>query len=137
MTSALTLPEVAETLRNCSQPLVAFRLEDLTILGANEAAYELLGRPPGSLDGLRTPDVLSPDDRRNAEVAGKLLASGAIESTRSIRRLQRADSTEIRVNVYVQLVVRDGTDFVWPFLNGEGRRTAGRMLMPASRLPSP
>lgn len=119
MTSALTLPAVAATLRNRPQPLIAFRLEDLTILGANDATYELLGRAPDSLNGLRTIDIMSPNDQSGAEATASLLASGAIEGYRAVRRLQRANGTELTANVYVQLTARDGNRFCLAVLEPE------------------
>ena len=137
MTSAITLTAVAVILRGCPRPLIAFRVQDHSILGANEAAYELLGRAPGSFDGLRTIDILSPGDRRNAEATRSMLASGALDSTRSVRRFQRGDGTELTVNVYVQIVVKDGERFCLAVLDPEGRRTVGRTSMAASRLALP
>lgn len=119
MTSALMLPAVAEILRNRPQPLIVFRIEDLVILGANKATYELLGRVPDSLDGLRTIDIMNPDDRSRVEETGRLLASGAIEGYRAVRRLQRANGTELRTNVYVQVTARDGNRFCLAVLEPE------------------
>jgi len=79
MTSATTPSAVARVLHQSPYPLIAFDVDDLNILGANAAAYELLRRAPNSLNGVSAFEILSPDDRPDVEAARKLLASGAIQ----------------------------------------------------------
>ena len=135
MTSASTPSVVARVLRQSQYPLIAFDLDDLDILGANEAAYELLGRAPNSLDGVPAFEILSPDDRPNVEAARTLLASGAIEGYRAVRHFRRPDGTEFEANVVGATDDhRRGTVSVWPSLKVARRRFLGRCLTPASQL---
>jgi PAS domain S-box-containing protein len=107
MTSAQTPHAVPEALHDSPQAILAFSLEDLTILGANEAAYDLFGRAPNSLAGIRTTDLMNAADREGAEQARRLLAAGVIDGYKGTRRFLKADGTECRANVLVRRTTRD------------------------------
>ena len=79
MTSGPTPSVVARALRQSRYPLIAFDLDDLIILEANEAACELLGWAPNSLDGIPVFEILSRVDHPKVEAARAQLASGAIQ----------------------------------------------------------
>jgi PAS domain S-box-containing protein len=110
MTSGTTPSGVARALRQSPYPLIAFDLEDLIILGANEAACELLGRSPNSLDGVSLFEILSPVDQPKVEAARALLASGATQGYRALRHFRKADGTEFEANVWVRLTTTDDAD---------------------------
>jgi len=111
MTTTPTPSEVADILRQSPYPLIAFDVDSLTILGANEAACELVGRDSRSLAGVATTDLMSPVDVRAAQETWALLLSGAMESYRGIRRIRRPDDSELMVNVWVRLVTIAGSRF--------------------------
>ena len=81
------------------------------LLGANDSAYEIFGRAPGSLDGVPIIDVVSEADRPAVEASARLLASGAIAGFRAERHLLRADGTEVEVSIWVRVATRNGTRF--------------------------
>lgn len=108
MTNAPTPSAVAESLRLSPYPLLAVDVDDLAILGANEAAYDLLGRTPNSLEGVPTSDVVSTSDRPAAEASLKLLASGAIDGYRALRHFHNPGGAEFRANAWVRLTNLDG-----------------------------
>jgi PAS domain S-box-containing protein len=91
--------------------MIAFDLNDLIILGANEAACELLGRAPNSLDGVPIFEILSPADQPKVEAARALLASGATQGYRALRHFRKPDGTEFEANVWVRLTVTDADSF--------------------------
>ncbi len=107
MTSGPTPSVVAKALRQSRYPLIAFDLDDLIILGANEAACELLGWAPNSLDGVPVFAILSPVDQPKVEAARALLASGATQGHRALRHFRKADGTEFEANVWVRLTTTD------------------------------
>ena len=111
MTSGPTPSVVAGVLRQSRYPLIAFELDDLIILEANEAACELLGWAPNSLDGIPAFEILSPVDQPNVEAARALLASGAIQGYRALRHFRKADGTEFEANVWVRLTTTDAGRF--------------------------
>ena len=111
MTSGPTPSEVARVLRQSRYPFIAFDLDDLIILGANEAACELLGWAPNSLDGVSLFEILSPIDQPKVEAARALLASGATQGYRALRHFRKADGTEFEANVWVRLTPTDGGNF--------------------------
>ena len=111
MTSGPTPSEVARALRQSRYPLIAFDLDDLTIVGANEAACELLGWVPNSLDGLPLFEILSPADQPKVEAARAMLASGATQGYRALRHFRKADGTEFEANVWVRLTTTDAGNF--------------------------
>src|SRR3984957_1623301 len=111
MTSGPTPSVVARVLRESRYPLIAFDLDDLSILGANEAACELLGWAPDSLDGIPLFEILSPVDQPKVEAARAQLASGAIQGYRALRHFRKADGTEFEANVWVRLTTTDAGRF--------------------------
>jgi PAS domain S-box-containing protein len=111
MTTTPTPSGIAEILRQSPYPLIAFDVDSLTILGANEAASELVGRDSRSLAGVPTTDLMAPVDARAAQDTWELLVSGAMESYRGIRRIRRPDGTELMVDVWVRLVTIAGSRF--------------------------
>ena len=111
MTSGRTPSVVARALRQSRYPLIAFDLDDLIILGANEAACELLGWAPNSLDGVPVFEILSPVDQPKVEAARAQLASGAIQGYRALRHFRKADGTEFEANVWVRLTPTDAGRF--------------------------
>jgi PAS domain S-box-containing protein len=111
MTSGPTPSVVAKALHQSRYPLIAFDLDDLIILGANEAACELLGRAPNSLDGVPVFEILSPVDQPKVEAARAQLASGALQGYRALRHFRKADGTEFEANVWVRLTTTDDGRF--------------------------
>jgi PAS domain S-box-containing protein len=111
MTSGLTPSAVATALRQSRYPLIAFDLDDLIILGANEAACELLGWATNSLEGVPLLEILSPVDQPKVEAARALLASGAQQGYRALRHFRKADGTEFEANVWVRLTTTDAGRF--------------------------
>jgi PAS domain S-box-containing protein len=111
MTSGPTPSVVAAVLRQSRYPLIAFDLDDLIILGANEAACELLGRAPDSLDGVPVFEILSPGDQPNVEAARSQLTGGVIQGYRALRHFRKADGTEFEANVWVRLTTTDAGRF--------------------------
>jgi DNA-binding CsgD family transcriptional regulator len=111
MTSRPTPPVIATVLRQSSYPLIAFDLDDLIILGANQVACELLGRPPNSLDSVPLFEILSPVDEPKVEAARVLLASGATQGYRALRHFRKADGTEFEANAWVRLTTTDAGRF--------------------------
>ena len=111
MTSGPTPSEVARVLRQRRYPFIAFDLDDLIILGANEVACELLGWAPNSLDGVSLFEILSPIDQPKVEAARALLASGATQGYRALRHFRKADGSEFEANVWVRLTPTDGGNF--------------------------
>ena len=111
MTSRPTPSVVARAMRQSRYPLIAYDLDDLTILEANESACELLGRAPNSLDGVPVFEILSPVDQPEVEAARAMLASGAIQGYRALRHFRKADGTEFEANVWVRLTTTDAGRF--------------------------
>jgi PAS domain S-box-containing protein len=111
MTSGPTPSVVARALRQSRYPLIAFDLDDLIILGANEAACELLGWAPNSLDGVHVFEILSPVDQPKVEAARAQLALGAIHGYRALRHFRKADGTEFEADVWVRLTTTDAERF--------------------------
>src|SRR5579864_7986174 len=111
MASGPTPSVVARALRQSRYPLIVFDLDDLIILEANEAACELLGRTPNSLDGVPVFEILSPLDQPEVEAARAILASGAIEGYKALRHFRKADGTEFEANVWVRLAPTDAGRF--------------------------
>ena len=111
MTNGPLSSVVARALRQSPYPLIAFDLDDLHILGANEAACELLGRAPNSLDGVVLFEILSPSTSPKWKRARAQLASGAIQGYRAIRHFRKADGTEFEANVWVRLTTTDAGRF--------------------------
>jgi PAS domain S-box-containing protein len=111
MTSGPTPSVVARVLRQSRYPLIAFDLDDLIILGANEAACELLGWAPNSLDGVPVLEILSPVDQPKVEAARAQLASGAIQGYRALRHFRKPDGTEFEANVWARLTTTDAGRF--------------------------
>ena len=70
MTTAPSPAEVAEILGQSAHPLIAFDVDSLSILGANEAACDLVGRDSRSLAGVATTDLMSPVDVRAGRKRG-------------------------------------------------------------------
>ena len=68
----------------------------------------MLGRPPGSLDGLPLTDLVRASDLPAVEAGLRLLGSGAVEGYLAERHFQNADGTESTVNSWVRLVNVDG-----------------------------
>jgi PAS domain S-box-containing protein len=125
MTSAqASSAALAEVLRNNPYPLLAIDLDDMAILGANEAAYRILGRPPNSLDGVPSTDIVRADDRPAVEAALRLLASRAIEGYHVTRQLRRADGTEFTASAWVRLTTIDGNRFAFATIDVDDPDTA-------------
>ena len=77
MTNAPTPPvEVTEVLNRHPYPLLAIDVDDLSIIGANQAASELLGTTSNSLRGTRVTEIVSSADRPAAEESVRLLIGG-------------------------------------------------------------
>ncbi len=108
ITSARTLSAVTEWLRSSLYPLWAFDIDNLVILGANDSAYELLGRVPGSLRDIPMDDLMSSTDRAACEAAASLLASGAISGYRAVRHARKSDGTEFEADLWVRVATVDG-----------------------------
>jgi PAS domain S-box-containing protein len=109
MPSTPTPPKtIAQLLREQVYPLVATDLESRTIVGANDAAYELLGRTSPSLEGAPVKDIVGKNDWPAVEVSMSLLASGALEGYQAVRLFRRADGQEFKVNVWVRSLNVDG-----------------------------
>ena len=102
MTSAPTPFAVGQALGQSPYPLLAVDLDQLAILGANDAAYELLDRAPNSLDGVPVLDLAS-SVRPPSPAALNLLASGVIEAYRALRDLRRPDGSEFTANICVRV----------------------------------
>ena len=109
MTSGPAPSVVARALRQSRYPLIAFDLDDLIILGANEAACELLGWAPNALDGVPVFEILSPVDQPKVEAARALLAS--LQGYRALRHFRKADGAEFEANVWVRLTTTDAGRF--------------------------
>jgi DNA-binding CsgD family transcriptional regulator/PAS domain-containing protein len=107
MTGPSQAAEVDELLYQSPHPLLAFDVDSLIVLGANEAAYELFGGTPGWLDHTKVTDVLSPVDEYIPKGAWKLLTSGDIEGYRSTCHVRHRDGTELAVHTWVRLVTTD------------------------------
>ncbi len=112
MTSTPTSAAVADTLRLSPSAVVALDADNLTILGANTAAYNLFGRTPSSLKGVPILDLVSARDRPATEASLKLLAQGAIDGYRAVRHLQNGNGAELAVNAWVRLTTLDGNKIV-------------------------
>jgi DNA-binding CsgD family transcriptional regulator len=103
-------PPVAITtlLRQCPYPLIVSDLETRTVLGANDAAYELLGRTPPSIEGLRVTEIMGEADWPAVEASMGLLASGALEGIQALRTLRKGDGEQFAVNIWVRAANVDG-----------------------------
>ncbi len=109
MTNAPTPPvEVTEVLNSHPYPLLAIDVDDLSIIGANQAASELLGTTSNSLRGTRVTEIVSSADRPAAEESVRLLASGAINGYRAFRHIQKADGTDMPKHIWMRLMTTDG-----------------------------
>lgn len=75
---------IATLLRRYGHPVIAVDPESRTIVGANEAAYELLDRVPPSLDGAPVTEVVSSDDVPAVRASMDLLASKALEGYQAV-----------------------------------------------------
>lgn len=104
MTRPTAPAEVDELLYQSPYPLMAFDVDCLVILGANEATYELLGMSPGSLGDTKVTDVLSPVDGYVPEAAWRLLTAGDIEGYRSSCHVRNRDGATLVVPVWIRLV---------------------------------
>lgn len=111
MPSAAIRSAAQALLHDSPYPLVAFDLYEPVILGATPAAYRLLGKAPGSLDGLPILDLVSPADRPSLEVTWALTASGAIDAWRAGCHVESALGTARALNVSASMVTRDGNRF--------------------------
>jgi DNA-binding CsgD family transcriptional regulator len=94
---------IANLLRHYPHPLVVTDLETRTILGANRAAYELLGREPPSLDVVSATEVVSAADWPAVDASMELLASGALEGYQARRVLRKGDGQGLTAHVSVRL----------------------------------
>lgn len=111
MTEAESSGVIAEALLNSPYPTIAIDLHKMAILGANEAAYRILGRPPNSLDGAPPTDIVSGPDRPAVDSLLSLLTSGTIDGYRAVRRFEGADGSEFTANITVHLTTTNGTKF--------------------------
>jgi DNA-binding NarL/FixJ family response regulator len=78
------------------------------MLGANEAAYELLGRDSNSLEGVPVVDLVTANDRAASEAALVVLRSAAIEGYRAVRHFMNPDGREFTANIWVRETQIDG-----------------------------
>jgi DNA-binding CsgD family transcriptional regulator len=99
---ATTPKPIAELLRHNPHPLLVTDLETLTILGANEAAYQLVGRVPPSLEGASAAEVVRTADWPAVEASMELLASGALEGYQAVRLLRKGDGQEFTAHISVR-----------------------------------
>jgi len=120
MTGAPT-PSVAlaDVLGGDSQPRLAIDLDTLAVVGANQAAYVLLGGDPPSLEGTAVIDVVVTGERPAVEASVRLLASGAIDGYRAVRRLQKADGSELTASVWAQMTTIGGTRMALATIEGD------------------
>jgi DNA-binding CsgD family transcriptional regulator/PAS domain-containing protein len=103
---------VAKLLRHHPYPLIITDLDTHVILGANDAAYKLLGRIPPSLDGAPVGEVVGKTDWPIVQASMSLLASGALEGYQAERLFLTGDGQELKVKVWVRVI------------NGHGPRLA-------------
>jgi PAS domain S-box-containing protein len=108
MTSAPRPSVVASVLNGHTYPIFAFDLNDLTILGANEALCKLLGRPADSLLGVPVTDIVSSEDHTSVELARQSLALGAVDGYRAVRRFQKVDGSVLSSEIWVRSGYIDG-----------------------------
>jgi PAS domain S-box-containing protein len=99
---ATTPRPIAELLRHNPHPLLVIDLETRTILGANEAAYQLVGRVPPSLEGAPAAEVVRAADWPAVEASMELLASGALEGYEAVRLLRKGDGQEFTAQISVR-----------------------------------
>jgi DNA-binding NarL/FixJ family response regulator len=100
---------IADIFSRTTHPLLVIDLHTMTIMGANDAAYELLGRAPHSLEGAPVTDIVRPADRASVEASLRLLATGAIDGYRAVRRIQKGDASEFTASVWAQITKIDGS----------------------------
>lgn len=93
---------VAEALDGNLYPTFDCDMQEQVILGANAAAYDLLGWPPNSLAGIPLTDVLGRADGQAVRSTIALLASGAIDGYRATRHFRKPDGSEFTANVWVR-----------------------------------
>jgi DNA-binding CsgD family transcriptional regulator len=98
-------------LRQSASPLVAFDLESLLVLGANQAACDYLGPSPGAFDGVDLCDVLEPRHVVGARAARELLVSGDIDSFGATRYVRQPDGRMTEVHIWVRVVAAPGEGF--------------------------
>jgi PAS domain S-box-containing protein len=116
---------VALALRECTKPAVAFETERLLIVGINEAAFELLGRDSGSLEGVDVRDVVHRDESCAPTAAWELLTSGQIESYRAARRhIHRRDGHRVPVHVSMRIATVGGIKVGLAIIESDHRRQA-------------
>jgi DNA-binding CsgD family transcriptional regulator len=92
-------------------PLVAFDLQSLLILDANEAAYDRLGVSPDALDGVALSHVLEPTHGDGAMAAMALLAAGDIDSFEATRYVRQPDRDTAVVHIWVRRVSMPRVEF--------------------------
>jgi DNA-binding CsgD family transcriptional regulator len=117
---------IVKLLRQYPHPLIVTDLETRTIVGANEAAYSLLGRLPPSLDGTSVTAIVGTADWPAVEASIDLLVSGALEGYQAVRLLLQGNGQEFTANISVRsrslaglklgLVALEvgGTNVPWP-----------------------
>jgi len=111
VSDAVLRSAIEAALGHNSDPLVAFDLESLLILDANEAAHDRLGFPPGTLVGLAFCDVMEPVDEDGALAAKRLLTSGDIDSFGATRYVHQPDGRAAAVHIWVRVVTASGAGF--------------------------
>lgn len=94
---------VVTALRGWAKPAFAFEPEHLLIVGVNEAGYELLGREPGTLEGVDLRDVVHRDEGCAPLTAWELVAAGEIESYRARRHIHLPDGRRVPVDASVRI----------------------------------
>src|ERR1700722_6558859 len=99
---------IAKLLRHYPHPLLIIDLETRTILGANEAGYQLVGRVPPSLDGVPAAEIVRSADWPAVEASMELLASGALEGYQAVRLLRKGDGEEFTAQISVRRADLDG-----------------------------
>lgn len=116
----------AVALQECTSPALAFDPERLLIVGVNEAAFELLGRDSGALEGVDVRDVVHRDESCAPTVAWELLASGQIESYRAARRhIHRRDGRRVQVHVSMQIATVGESKVGLAIIESDHRRHSG------------
>ena len=79
LTSAPMSSSLVEALSHSPFPAVAVDIDHLTVVGADVRVYEILGRPPDSLEGLPVTDLVRASDLPAVEAGLRMLASGAVD----------------------------------------------------------
>jgi PAS domain S-box-containing protein len=102
---------IATVLAESPRPVIVIDLSTVTVLSANAAAYDFLGRPADSLVGVPAHDLVRPGERVAVDESARLLASGAIDGYRAVRHSETGDRSTLPVQAWVQTVTVDGQSY--------------------------